>query len=62
MPDSAKQGATPKKQESFLGNLMKYSVATYLGFLISGAALIVKGILRRTATPCPPRSWPTRPR
>lgn len=34
-----------KKQESFLGNLMKYSVATYLGFLISGAALIVKGIL-----------------
>ena len=45
MPDSAKQGATPKKQESFLGNLMKYSVATYLGFLISGAALIVKGIL-----------------
>ena len=45
MPDSAKQGATPKKQESFLGNLMKYSVATYLGFLISGAALVVKGIL-----------------
>ena len=24
---------------------MKYSVATYLGFLISGAALVVKGIL-----------------
>ena len=45
MPDSAKQDATPKKQESFLGNLMKYSVATYLGFLISGAALVVKGIL-----------------
>ena len=36
---------TPKKAETFLGNLMKYSVATYLGFLISGAALIVKGIL-----------------
>ena len=32
---------TPKKQESFLGSLMKYSVATYLGFLISGAALVV---------------------
>lgn len=36
---------TPKKQESFLGNVMKYSVATYLGFFISGAALIVKGVL-----------------
>ena len=44
MPDTPKPEA-PKKQESFLGNLMKYSVATYLGFLISGAALVVKGIL-----------------
>ena len=32
---------THKKQESFLSSLMKYSVATYLGFLISGAALVV---------------------
>ena len=33
------------KKESFAGNVMKYSVATYLGFIISGAALIVKGVL-----------------
>lgn len=33
------------KKESFAGNVMKYSVATYLGFGISGAALIVKGVL-----------------
>lgn len=35
----------PAKQESFVGNVMKYSIATYLGFLISGAALIIKGVL-----------------
>ena len=29
--------------ESFAGNVMKYSVATYLGFAITGLALIVKG-------------------
>ena len=32
----------PKKTESFAGNVMKYSIATYLGFGISGAALIIK--------------------
>ena len=31
--------------ESFAGNVMKYSVATYLGFAITGLALIVKGLL-----------------
>ena len=31
--------------QSFAGNVMKYSVATYLGFVITGAALIVKGLL-----------------
>ena len=30
--------------ESFAGNVMKYSVATYLGFAITGLALIVKGL------------------
>jgi hypothetical protein len=35
----------PKKTESFAGNVMKYSIATYLGFGISGAALIIKGVL-----------------
>lgn len=39
----------PKKQrsagESFAGSVMKYSVATYLGFGITGLALIVKGLL-----------------
>lgn len=35
----------PEKKESFIGNVMKYSIATYLGFFISGAALIIKGIL-----------------
>ena len=43
MPDTPQQ--KPAKTESFVGNVMKYSVATYLGFLISGAALIIKGIL-----------------
>ena len=33
------------KKDSFAGSVMKYSVATYLGFIISGAALIIKGIL-----------------
>ena len=36
--------------ESFAGNVMKYSVATYLGFAITGLALIVKGC-------CPLRCW-----
>lgn len=31
--------------ESFIGNVMKYSVATYLGFVITGVALLVKGFL-----------------
>lgn len=31
--------------ESFAGNVMKYSIATYLGFGITGLALIVKGML-----------------
>lgn len=31
--------------QSFAGNVMKYSVATYLGFVITGVALIVKGLL-----------------
>lgn len=31
--------------ESFIGSVMKYSVATYLGFGITGAALIIKGLL-----------------
>ena len=30
--------------ESFAGNVMKYSVATYLGFAITGLALIVKAV------------------
>lgn len=30
---------------SFIGNVMKYSIATYLGFGITGVAIIVKGIL-----------------
>lgn len=37
--------AQSKKQENFAGSVMKYSIATYLGFVISGAALVVKGIL-----------------
>lgn len=41
----SKETKRPAKQESFVGNVMKYSVATYLGFLISGAALIIKGVL-----------------
>ncbi len=34
-----------EKSENFIGNVMKYSVATWLGFGITGAALIVKGFL-----------------
>ena len=41
----------PKKTESFAGNVMKYSIATYLGFGISGAALIIKAS-------CPPKAMP----
>lgn len=39
--------------ESFIGSILKYSIATWLGFLISGAALIVAGILgpEKTADP-----------
>ena len=43
MPESPQQ--KPARGESFVGNVMKYSIATYLGFLISGAALIIKGVL-----------------
>ena len=39
MPESPQQ--KPARGESFVGNVMKYSIATYLGFLISGAALII---------------------
>lgn len=41
MPDTEKKSAA----QSFAGNVMKYSVATYLGFVITGVALIVKGLL-----------------
>ena len=41
MPDTEKNSAA----QSFAGNVMKYSVATYLGFGITGVALIVKGLL-----------------
>ena len=39
--------------ESFIGSILKYSIATWLGFLISGLALIVAGILgpEKTADP-----------
>ena len=39
--------------QGFLGNILKYSVATYLGFGISGLALIVSGVLgpEKTAAP-----------
>lgn len=39
--------------ESFLGSVIKYSIATWLGFLISGLALILAGILGpdKTADP-----------
>ena len=36
---------TSSAGESFAGSVMKYSVATYLGFGITGAAIIVQGIL-----------------
>lgn len=49
----------PKKTESFAGNVMKYSIATYLGFGISGAALIIKGVLPPKATPFLLPSWHT---
>ena len=39
--------------ESFAGNVMKYSVATYLGFVITGVALIVKGLLPAEALGAP---------
>ncbi len=34
-----------EKGEGFIGNVLKYSVATWLGFGITGAALIIKGLL-----------------
>lgn len=42
-----------RSAESFIGNIFKYSIATWLGFIISGLALIVAGILgpERTADP-----------
>ena len=51
MADTSQQ--KPAKPESFVGNVMKYSVATYLGFLISGAALIIKGVLPADAYAVP---------
>ena len=47
--------STEKKSagESFAGNVMKYSVATYLGFVITGVALIVKGLLPAEALGAP---------
>lgn len=47
MPDEQDLQNKPKPSagESFAGNVMKYSIATYLGFAITGAALIVKGLL-----------------
>ena len=51
MADTPQQ--KPAKPESFVGNVMKYSIATYLGFLISGAALIIKGILPADAYAVP---------
>ena len=51
MADTPQQ--KPAKAESFVGNVMKYSVATYLGFLISGAALIIKGVLPADAYAVP---------
>ena len=51
MADTPQQ--KPAKPESFVGNVMKYSVATYLGFLISGAALIIKGVLPADAYAVP---------
>lgn len=39
--------------ESFVGNVFKYSIATWLGFVISGLALVIAGILGpdKTADP-----------
>ncbi len=37
--------ADKQNGESFIGNVMKYSVATWLGFGITGVALLVKGFL-----------------
>ncbi len=39
--------------ESFVGNILKYSVATWLGFVISAVALVITGILgpEKTADP-----------
>ena len=51
MADTPQQ--KPAKPESFVGNVMKYSIATYLGFLISGAALIIKGVLPADAYAVP---------
>lgn len=51
MADTPQQ--KPAKPESFVSNVMKYSVATYLGFLISGAALIIKGVLPADAYAVP---------
>ena len=51
MPETPQQ--KPAKAESFVGNVMKYSIATYLGFLISGAALIIKGVLPADAYAVP---------
>jgi O-antigen/teichoic acid export membrane protein len=39
--------------ESFAGSVLKYSVATWLGFGITGAAIVVKGILGPDKTAIP---------
>lgn len=46
----SQETSSPK---GFLGNILKYSAATYLGFIISGLALIISGILgpEKTALP-----------
>lgn len=47
---------TPKESssgENFAGNVLKFSVATYLGFLISGVAILIQGILGPEKTGLP---------
>ncbi|MGN0975937.1 MAG: polysaccharide biosynthesis C-terminal domain-containing protein [Gemmiger sp.] len=39
--------------ESFAGSVLKFSVATYLGFIISGVAIVVQGILGPEKTGLP---------
>lgn len=48
-----KKTTAPSSAESFVGNIFKYSIATWLGFVISGLALVVAGVLGpdKTADP-----------